>query len=126
MQEWFDFEIPETKVAADFIQTALQTQEPENFNLNKKVIWLGNLVSVYEFDKKWTVLEFAVQNEIIELKLKSNQAVWLIEQLESSNLKTNKLKYWSLSYEEAGLGNFEKFFTSKAIKEIRKAGLVVV
>ncbi|MFY0675328.1 MAG: radical SAM protein [Bacteroidia bacterium] len=129
LQDWFEFEIPETTIDADFIANALATNEPENLGDNKKVIWLGRVTSVNEVDSKWSEISFISNSGIEFLKLKGNHASWL-EQLLSwsmaSNEKTMKLGQWKSHYESAGLGNFEKFISSKVFKCLRELGLVIV
>jgi hypothetical protein len=129
LQDWFDFEIPETTVEPDFIATALATDEPEKLADNKKVIWLGQLASVNQLDSKWSELSFISNSGIDSLKLKSNVTNWLLRMLETSELKTErtmKLGEWKNGFEEAGLGSFQKFVSSKVFRQLRVLGLVVV
>lgn len=129
LQDWFEFEIPETTIEPDFIATSLVTDEHEKLTDNKKVIWLGQLASVNQIDSKWSEMSFISNSGMETLKLKSYIVIWLEKMLELSEPKsgkTMKLGEWKKEFEEASLGSFQKFVLSKAFRQLRVLGLAVV
>jgi hypothetical protein len=54
LQEWFDFKIPRTKIAPDFIENAIHSGTDLHTKPTAKVVWLGQrpLVSYFTKSKK--------------------------------------------------------------------------
>ena len=130
LQEWFDFEIPETSIAPDYIANFLELKELHEFKANKRVVWLGAEPELYETeDPTKGILLIESQNESIEIPVKLVVGEWLLEVLPNlspnAEARTNLGQLKAL-YEEAGLGKFEKFWKGKVFRELRDCGLVVV
>ena len=51
LQDWFEFEIPETAIHPDFIYNCLEQEQPFNIKPTAKLVWLGSLPLVTEFSK---------------------------------------------------------------------------
>ena len=41
LQDWFDFKVPRTTIAPDFIRKAIDDQDYEPASPNQKIVWLG-------------------------------------------------------------------------------------
>lgn len=136
LQEWFDFEIPETTLPADFISTILHIKDEPVFKPNKKVIWVGPEpdLEFYQENRGGKLIENALltlntaQKEF-QIELKPPLGQWLLETLsELSNSLQGGANLGDLkdSFEQQNLGNFEKFWKSKTFKSLRDYGLLVV
>lgn len=51
LQEWFDFKIPRTKVAPDYIVSVLENEPFTSYKATQKVVWLGSNASLETFTK---------------------------------------------------------------------------
>lgn len=136
LQEWFDFEIPETTLPADFISTILHVKEEPVFNPNKKVIWVGSEpdLELYQENRggkliENTLLTLNTAQKEFQLELKPTLGQWLLEtlsELSNSLQGFSNLSDLKDSFEQQNLGNFEKFWKSKTFKSLRGNGLLVV
>ena len=134
LQNWFEFKIPKTKIAPDFIVNALLEEEPLANKPNTKIVWLGKSPSVEIVTKskkgnQWQIasLTFQTKKESINIKVSKEEGEWLADLLE--NVSINKLKTYTLqevmeSYEAAGLEDFELFWDNKPINAMNKLGLL--
>jgi len=134
LQNWFDFKVPKTKVAADFINNALMETEPLLDKPSSKVVWLGQTPLFETFTKskkgnQWTMssLTFQSKKETFNIKVSEEEGKWLVEILEKlsiRNLKTYTLQEVKDNYEAAGLEDFELFWDNKPINTMNKIGLL--
>ncbi len=132
LQEWFEFKIPKTKIAPDFIETAVFETVDFTLKPNAKLFWIGNLPIVNFFTKSkkgatWemTKLTFHFKTDTIEISLEKNQANWLLKSL---NILTNHpilLKDLKLDY-ETQFEDFELFWFSKPLVSLRNSGLLLI
>jgi len=71
LQEWFDFEIPETTIEPDFILSALEEEEFKLPKESAKVTWLGAMPLASEFadeeGNEYLILQFHDKIESIEV-----------------------------------------------------------
>ncbi|MFP5039923.1 B12-binding domain-containing radical SAM protein [Parasediminibacterium sp. JCM 36343] len=134
LQNWFDFKVPKTKIAPDYIVNALLEAEPTTFKPNAKIVWLGKAPLVEEFTKskkgnQWQMasLTFQTKKETFNIKTSLPEGEWLatiLEKLSVSHLKTTTLQEVKESYEAAGLEDFELFWDNKPISAMNKIGLL--
>ena len=130
LQEWFDFKIPRTKVATNYIENALLEQEDFILKPSAKIIWLGKKPSVVETtSKKGTIatLTFHDKKETFSLKLNKPQGEWLAEILEVISPKNSKIYTFQevkTHYEAAGLEDFELFWYNKPVNTLKDFGLL--
>ncbi|WP_443939013.1 B12-binding domain-containing radical SAM protein [Pedobacter sp. MW01-1-1] len=135
LQDWFDFKIPRTKVAQNFIENALIDAEEFTFKPNAKVVWIGGTPTLQNFTKAkkgttWEVtsLTFYDKRETFTLQLNATEGKWLAHILSEISLSATRL--WTLqelkSDFETANENFELFWYSKSIKTLRKFGLLVL
>lgn len=136
LQEWFDFKVPKTKIAPDYIVSVLENEPFPTYKNTQKVVWLGSSPVVKPFTKtkkgksfekarvtlhsKYDVLEVEVDLEIGE---------WLQQFLD--DLKQNPkgvLSYGQMkqSFEALTRQDFEPFIFSKQGEQLRDFGLLIV
>ena len=135
LQKWFDFKVPATTIAKDYIQKAIL--EPELISSSHyKTIWMGTmptyqLVQKSKKGNKWEEmqLQFQANNASFHISIDPKQAEWFLQILpqlsvDSSNgLTIAEIK---ASYQAAGLEGFELFWDNKPINTLSKAGLLRV
>ncbi len=136
LQKWFDFKVPKTRVAPDFISKALSEEEYTSAKPTAKVVWTGNEPSLSYFTKshKGNQYEMAsvtieTRSETVNIKTGKEQGAWLADMLTKlsvSNTKTYTLQEVKYSYEMAGLDDFELFWDNKPVNTLYKAGLLIL
>ena len=134
LQKWFDFQVPKTSVAADYILNALSEDQYIPVKPTAKIIWLGTKPSVVNFTKSkkgnhWQMSELIFQNkrEVASIKVSEQQGAWLadiLEKLAVCNSKTYTLQEVKQSYEAASLNDFELFWDNKPVNGLYKFGLL--
>ena len=134
LQKWFDFKIPKTLVAPDYIVNALHEEEFATAKPTTKIVWLGNKPTVVSFTKSkkgnhWQMTELTFQNRQTALSIKVNeqQGIWLagiLEKLSVDNDQTLTIQQVRESYEAAGLEDFELFWDNKPVNGLYQSGLL--
>lgn len=135
LQEWFDFDIPETTVHPDFIYNSLQ-QEPSFVTKDQALIlYLGHMPLVEELTKKKKKqtfhsleLTFHDKRDSLQVSLDKAQGEWLLEVLEQlSPWQGDCLSYAALKEDyEKHFEDFELFWYSKSIMKLKAHGLLVL
>ncbi len=135
LQEWFDFKIPKSTISPDYIEQSLESREPQEIKSNAKLIWIGISPIVNEFKKSkkgkeqsYLQLTFNSVNDSLELALPKPEAEWLLNILASSTALSQPLKTMGSvkSDYEKQFPNFESFWFSDAILDLRYFGLLSV
>ena len=135
LQKWFEFKIPKTTVAPDYIINAITVPEYQTVQ-NYKVIWTGALPATEIVQKskkgnKWEEMQFVFQTskQQFAMSLEPEKGQWLLNLLPKMSLDNgNGLSYAAIkeSYTAAGLEGFELFWDNKPITNLYKAGLWMV
>ena len=136
LHKWFDFKVPKTKVAPDFIVKSLEEDEYGAVKPTAKVVWLGPPPSVELFTKthkgnQWEMasLNIETRKETVNVKVNKDQGIWLsgmLAQLSVHNTKVLTMQEVKYNYETAGLEDFELFWDNKPVNTLYKAGLLVL
>ncbi len=135
LQEWFDFKIPKTKIADDFILNALSEENDFSVKSNSKVLWLGGTPSVSYFTKSkkgnsWEMmtLTFHDKKESLTIQTNKNEGEWLVKTLEKLTIShTKTLSFQDLKSDfETTFEDFELFWYSKPVNTLREFGLLVL
>ena len=134
LQEWFDFETPETTINRDFIYNCLEQEPDFNIKPTAKIVWLGALPLVNEFSKtkKGTTkifLEFTFHDTVESYKIttEKNRGLWLLGVLEKLTPQKKPQTFKQLkSNFEIQFEDFELFWYSKPINTLRAHGLLIV
>jgi len=139
LQDWFDFKVPKTKIAKDFIESALIKSDIESDTLvlkpNAKIIWVGGTPNVAHFTKSkkgntWAMLTLTFHNkkECFVIQIEKEKGEWLLKMLEKTNVlkpKVTNLKTLKEDF-ELDFEDFELFWFSKPIDTLRNAGLLIL
>ena len=135
LQEWFDFHIPQTTIHPYFIEDCLTSEDSLTTKTSAKIVWLGGapLVSYTSKTKRGKTREliqlaFHTKNELFETLLDKDKGEWLLDILEKIAVtKGNSLTFQQLKVDfENSFENFELFWYSKPIKNLRNYGLLVL
>jgi hypothetical protein len=133
LKEWFDFRIPRTSVAPDFIEHCLNDKTEFKIKPSSRIVWLGNnpVVSTTTKSKKgvtWEVMQlvFHDKNNQCEIVLDQQKGEWLITQLclcsvhSNSNTTIGQVK----ADFETQFDDFELFWFSKPMLKLKDFGLI--
>jgi hypothetical protein len=136
LQDWFDFKVPKTSVAPDYIQQSIDEQAYEPASPSAKIVWLGGVPSIRTFTKKkknhsfeMAELTFSNKKHDLVIHLKKAEGEWLFEQIPALSLNNTAQKTFGeleKSFEQHTGDDFVLFWNSPAIKELRKNGLVML
>lgn len=134
LQKWFDFKVPKTRIAPDYITNALSEDEYTTGKPTSRIVWLGHMpkLDIAIKSKKgnqWEVAEltFTSKTDMLTIKVERPHGVWLtdmLQQLSVNNVKTYTLQEVKNSYEAAGLEDFELFWDNKPVNTLYKFGLL--
>lgn len=135
LQQWFDFKIPKTNVKSDFIENALKETPNFKLNANSKIVWLGGDPTLTNYTKSkkgqsWelTRLTFHTRKEVFEVSFDRDRALWLKKTLAKigyQNPQLSTLGEIKLDFERE-FADFELFWFSKPMQELRKNGLLKI
>ncbi|MFA6058684.1 MAG: radical SAM protein [Taibaiella sp.] len=135
LQEWFEFKVPRTRIAPDYIEAALDNQQEKDIKASTKVVWLGGDVSlqIQQRSKKgrsFSTCQLVVTNKREEVKITIDEVdgKWLEEWLPKLKASNDSVfNYGSLAadYEIHGR-DFEILWQSPAVDELRQLGLLVL
>ncbi len=136
LQDWFDFKVPQTKVAPDYIQKVLDEQQYEPASPNAKVVWLGGNASIRTFTRKkknrsfeMAELTFSNKKQDLVIQLKQQEGQWLFQRMPTlSVFISQQITFGELakSFEQRTGEDFILFWNSPAIKELRENGLLIL
>ena len=135
LQKWFDFKIPKTSIAPNYIMDAIE--QPEiNTSQNAKAIWMGispttQIVQKSKKGVKWEEMQFTFQTnkQSFQISVAPKNGAWLIQMLERLHIeKEQPMTYAQIKqdYTNVGLEGFELFWDNKPIASLYKAGLLMV
>jgi hypothetical protein len=132
LQKWFEFKIPKTSIAPNYIQTELDAVEISAANY--KAIWIGLMPthSITQRSKKgskWAEMNlcFETNQNTISIHVEPQKGTWLIQLLEKIDVQSNSgmpLSDIKADYLAAGLEDFDLFWDNKPINTLHKAGLL--
>ena len=132
LQKWFEFKIPKTSIAPNYIQTQLDGVEvsPSNY----KAIWIGlmptaTIVQRSKKGSKWEEMNlcFETNQNTISIHVAPQKGTWFIQLLEKIKVDTSlgmPLADIKADYLAAGLEDFDLFWDNKPINTLHKAGLL--
>ncbi len=135
LKDWFDFKIPNTKIAPDYIFTCLEKESDFNTKPSAKIIWIGGKPSAKNFTKSkkgqsWKMIEltFHGKRKSFEITLEEDKGKWLLEILELISLSNENLYTFNTlkSNFETHFEDFELFWHSKSIVLLRQHGLLIL
>lgn len=135
LNDWFEFKVPRTSIASDYIATCLETEAIPVYKPNQKVVWLGTLPYVEYFEKKkkshvfeMAHLMFYTKKETIAIDVDRKTGDWFRHFVDEINQKASRtMTYQEMknSYEAFCSEDFEPFWYSKPAQLLRKMALLV-
>jgi len=136
LNEWFDFKVPRTSIQPDYIVSCLENELPVTNRPNQKVVWLGTYPykEYFEKKKKGKVFEmvsliFYTKNNTITVDVAKEEGDWFasfIEEVKGSTTQTKTYQEMKTSFETACSTDFELFWFSKPVQQLREMALLVV
>jgi len=137
---WFDFEVPETTVDSDYIAKCIDETTDINIRQTDQMVWIGGdaiemiITPVKKSkgqEKKQAYAEIIISGRTENYSLYFNQptAEWVIDLLINTAPETgNKftIEKMKMSFENAGLGEFNDFLASDEFTLLREKGLLIV
>jgi hypothetical protein len=136
LSKWFEFKVPKTKVAPDYIQKALEQDIYSAPKPTTRIVYLGRPPIVEQFTKSkkgnsWemTSLTFQDKREKYSISVAREQGIWLGEMLKAlsiTNAKPLTLQDVMDSYKAAGLEDFELFWDNKPVNTLHRYGVLSI
>lgn len=135
LQEWFDFEIPQTTITPFYIEDCLETTTAFKIKPSAKIVWIGHqpIVNPITKTKKGftnELLELTFHDTIdtLQITLGKDEGLWLLEKLKQLKPIENKgLSFAALKADfESQFADFELFWFSKPVLKLNAFGLLVV
>lgn len=135
LQDWFDFKIPRTTIAPDFIHNCLETDVHFNIKPNAKILWLGTKPWVTETSKTkkgytYYTLQaiFHSKTDTFTVTFDKHQGIWflnILDRLSPNNPQLPSFSELKKDY-ETQFEDFELFWFSKPMNVLRDNGLLVL
>ncbi len=136
LHEWFEFKVPPTNIAPDFIYNTLQQSTTDKLRSSSKILWINEkpVINYYTKKKKGKVTPMAeitihLKNDVISLNVKENIGNWIMNMTEQSHiLNNNNLTFNDLinSFQHEKLGDFNIFRNGYAFNQLRECGLLIL
>lgn len=134
LNKWFEFKVPRTSVAPDFISTSLSEEDDLSFKPSTKVIWIGKHTgteiftqSKKGFQREMATLKFQTKKQSHQVQLPKEQGEWMakaIKQISSKPTGFITLQELKNDYEASGLEDFDLFWFNKPVSTMNKIGLL--
>ena len=127
LQEWFDFKIPKTSIASNFIEKSLLISDQFEIKSSSKIIWIGPKPVLSKNDGE-TIIELFDRNSDTEIPMDADLANWLFTFLESIIPTTGKASTYQQMKEsfEEEFEDFTMFWYSEEVETLRAFGLLVL
>jgi hypothetical protein len=136
LQEWFDFRVPKTTIAPQFIRHTLTPQSHEIPGPDAKVVWLG-VVPAIEFytrikkGKSSPAVRLTIDTVQTSTVIRVNEATgkWLVEILSKAAVAPQPLmtfREFEESYISLKLGDFRIFRDGEVLSILRANGLLIL
>lgn len=135
LQEWFDFKIPNTTIAPDFVLNCLNDTAELKIKSSSRIVWLGNKPSVTKTTKSkkgvsWELMQlvFHDKNNQCEIVVDQQKGEWLLAQLclWSVHSLTNTTIGQVKADFETQFEDFELFWFSKPMSKLKDFGLLIL
>ncbi|WP_034057338.1 B12-binding domain-containing radical SAM protein [Lacinutrix jangbogonensis] len=135
LQDWFDFEIPQTTITPYHIEDCLNTETILSTKPTAKIVWLGHLPLVAErtktkkgFTNELLDMTFHDKTESLQITLNKPEGEWLLQMLDTLKPAHGKALSFSVLKKdfETQFEDFELFWFSKGMQKLRDFGLLVL
>ncbi len=128
LQEWFDFKIPKPTVPKNLIVKALKNDNDFMMKPTAKLLWLGSKPIISVKNTKKVLFTFHTKTDVADIEFKTNDGHWLesiLPRLSPETASLSTLQELKKDY-ETKQENFELFWYSKPIQQMRDLGLLAV
>ncbi len=135
LQDWFDFNVPDTTIDSECIFNALQTEPNFNIKPTAKIVWLGKSPFVEELSKTKKgntyislKMTFYDKTDAFQITTPLEEGEWLLQTLEEITPNSATQKSFNMLKKdfESQFENFELFWFSKPINTLKEHGLLVL
>lgn len=132
LNEWFDFNVPKTKIPANYIESILADNNAAAVKPETKIIWLGNQPAIIKTKKSRkndsdTELFFTNKKDEFSIVFDARVAEWLMNVLPLLSVYASAPQTIALlekNYTQNGLQDFSNFINSNAFLTLRNNGLL--
>jgi len=135
LQDWFEFKIPQTIVAKNFIQQCLLAPEQIQTDAHSQLYWLGGTplvkqVAVTKKGKSKEMLQMTVHDrtETLQLRMELEKGTWLEAILKEMNIlqvAPFRFSQFKEAYEQQ-FTDFDLFWFSKPMSDLKEHGLLAI
>jgi hypothetical protein len=136
LQKWFDFKVPKTTIAPDFIRKAIEEPDYASANANSKVIFLGQppkveIVTKTKKGAQWEVMSLTFHTKTTSFSIQVDPAKggWftrILPRLRICHPVAMTMQQVKADFENTGLEDFDLFWDNKPVSTLYKAGLLRV
>jgi len=135
LQDWFEFKIPKTGIKPNFMRECVESETYFMVKPTAKIIWLGRTPLVLEQtkskkgkSKQLLQLTFHDKSDSVQVQMEKETGEWFLQILERLSVYNNEsLTFGQLKTDfETQFGDFELFWYSKPINNLRAHGLLVL
>lgn len=126
LQQWFDFKIPKTRIAPNYIHDCLEIEKNMIEKPSQKFLWIGTTPTIGDLKKGKQTISLHTEDECVRVKLASKEAEWFMVFVRNlSHLQI--ITYQEIKEDfEKSFQDFELFWYSKAMEQIKDVGLLKV
>ena len=133
LQDWFDFKIPPTIIASDYIISSLEKTPSFQQKPTAKIVWIGSEPDIKYFTKtkkgaSWQMVQLLFHNKTLsfDITLDLDKGNWLINTLKCVSVnETKNFTFKEIKKDfENKFENFELFWFSKPIEILKQNGLL--
>jgi hypothetical protein len=136
LSQWFEFKVPPTSVPRGYIRKMLESKESSDLPFTRQIIWIGptpkvNSIVKLKKGKQRMVKQFIFHLKTYDLAIETpmEQGEWLEKFLQDISIeKRNKvtIEQAKENYEHENLGDFNQFWQSKTMSELRESELLLL
>ncbi|MFZ4457227.1 MAG: B12-binding domain-containing radical SAM protein [Bacteroidales bacterium] len=136
LSSWFDFKTPPTTIPRGFIHKALEQKETQELPLTRQVVWLGGkaetkTISKIRKGKQRNVVQFTFHLKTFDLAFETSVEIgnWLadfLSEITQFNRTKTTVEQMKQSFEAQSLGDFNQFWQSKTMTELRDSELLIL
>lgn len=136
LEEWFDFQIPRTIVAPEFISTALGENRRTKTKSTSKIVYLGTQPSIEQYTKKkkgkvvpMLAMSFPQKRGETTLNVQEDIGQWILNLLELTavdNAETKTIRSLEESFSSSQNGDFEAWWNSNEAHFLRMNRLLIL
>ncbi len=128
LQEWFDFEIPETTLDPDQILNATTNQQVADWSNHQMVMWIGGEPVSMQPDDQNRNVKLSIESNLASVKIiVPNEAQsWIIDMFSETMEHPISCEMFKQSYIQEVSPDFSAFITSSFYRSLRENGLILI